>query len=83
MGSVWRTRGYADSCSHMLGAEGHVDIAAEPELDIWDIAALVPVIREAGGQVTPFTGDGGILSGAGGITTNGLLHDTATRIIRG
>ncbi|MBU6313116.1 MAG: histidinol phosphatase [Actinomycetales bacterium] len=82
MGSVWRTRGYGDFWSHMLVAEGHVDLAAEPELDIWDLAALVAVVEEAGGTITAFTGDGGILSGAGAITTNGHLHDAASRIIR-
>lgn len=82
MGSVWRTRGYGDFWSHMLVAEGHVDIAAEPELDIWDLAALVAVVEEAGGTITAFAGDGPILSGAGAITTNGPLHAAASRIIR-
>ncbi|MFM7211169.1 MAG: inositol monophosphatase family protein, partial [Actinomycetota bacterium] len=79
---TWRQRGYGDFWSHMLVAEGHVDIAAEPELDIWDLAALVPVVEEAGGTITPFSGDSGILSGAGAVSTNGLLHEAASRIIR-
>lgn len=81
MESTWRTRGYGDFWSHMLVAEGHVDIAAEPELDIWDVGALVAVVEEAGGTITAFAG-GGILTGGGALTTNGPLHDAASRIIR-
>ena len=37
----WRTRAYGDFWSYMLVAEGAVDIAAEPELELYDMAALV------------------------------------------
>ena len=37
----WRTRAYGDFWSHVLVAEGAVDVAAEPELAVWDVAALV------------------------------------------
>ena len=82
MGSVWRTRGYGDFWSHMMVAEGQVDIAAEPALDLWDVGALVAIVEEAGGRITAFDG-GPILGGGGGLTTNGLLHDAAQEIIRG
>ena len=82
MGSVWRTRGYGDFWSHMMVAEGQVDIAAEPALDLWDVGALVTIVEEAGGRITAFDG-GPILGGGGGLTTNGLLHDAAQAIIRG
>ena len=48
--SCWRTRAYGDFYSYMLVAEGAVDIAAEPELSLWDVAALVPIVTEAGGR---------------------------------
>jgi len=68
-----RQRAYGDFWSHMLVAEGAVDIAAEPELGTWDMAALIPIIREAGGMVTAF--DGGDPLAAGSlVATNGLLH---------
>ena len=42
---------YGDFYSYMLVAEGAVDIAAEPELSLWDVAALIPIVTEAGGPV--------------------------------
>ena len=81
-GSVWRSRAYGDFWSHMLVAEGSVDIAMEPELSVWDVAALVPVIEEAGGRITAIDG-GPVLQGPGALTTNGFLHDAALAIIRG
>lgn len=78
--SVERVRAYGDFWSHMMVAEGVVDIAAEPELSPWDQAALIPVIREAGGIVTGLDGSDVMESGSS-LTTNGLLHDDVVRII--
>jgi histidinol-phosphatase len=73
---AWRTRAYGDFWSHVLVAEGAVDVAAEPDLALWDIAALIPVVQEAGGRITGW--DGGPCAGpTGAVTTNGLLHDEA------
>src|SRR5699024_1036976 len=55
--SVWRSRAYGDFWSYMLVAEGAVDIACEPELELYDMAALVPVVTEAGGRFTPLDGE--------------------------
>lgn len=71
--SVWRSRAYGDFWSHVLVAEGAVDIAAEPELGPWDIAALVPVVTEAGGRITAFDASPA-LSGGSAVTTNKHLH---------
>ena len=71
--SVWRSRAYGDFWSHVLVAEGTVDIAAEPDLGPWDIAALVPVVTEAGGQITAFDGSPA-LTGGSAVTTNKHLH---------
>jgi histidinol-phosphatase len=72
--AVWRSRGYGDFWSHVMVAEGCVDIACEPELNLWDMAALVPVVREAGGVMTTWSGEP-VLSGTSAVTTNGLLHE--------
>src|SRR5581483_9088111 len=53
---VWRVRGYGDFWSYMLVAEGAVDIAAEPELSLWDMAAPCVVVTEAGGRFTGLDG---------------------------
>jgi len=70
---VWRTRAYGDFWSHMLVAEGAVDISAEPELSPWDMAALTVIIEEAGGTCTGLDGTSPLESGSL-VCTNGLLH---------
>ena len=57
--ACWRTRAYGDFWSYMLVAEGAVDIAAEPELAVYDMAALVPIVTEAGGRFTSLAGKDG------------------------
>ena len=71
---VWRTRAYGDFWSHVLVAEGAVDLSCEPEVSLWDLAALQPIVEEAGGRFSDLSGaarpDGGSV-----VCTNGLLHD--------
>ena len=71
--SAWRTRGIGDFWSHMLVAEGAVDVAIEPKLAIWDMAALDIVVREAGGRFTNTAGIDGSLGGSG-LSTNSAIH---------
>jgi histidinol-phosphatase len=72
--TVWRTRGYGDFWSYCLVAEGAVDIAAEPEAKLWDLAPLAILVREAGGRFTNFAAGPGPHGGSA-VATNGLLHD--------
>ncbi len=76
MRRVWRTRAFGDFWSYMLVAEGAVDLAAEPELETYDMAALDIIVREAGGR---FTSLGGVDGPWGGnaLASNGHLHDAA------
>jgi histidinol-phosphatase len=71
--SVWRTRAYGDFWSHVMVAEGVVDVSAEPEVSLWDVAAVQVIVEEAGGVFTDLSGlpspDGGSV-----VCTNGLLH---------
>jgi len=76
----WRTRAYGDFWSYMLVAEGTVDIAAEPELELYDMAALVPIVTEAGGTFTDLNGEPGPFGG-NAIVTNGLLHEQALEVL--
>lgn len=78
--SVWRTRGYGDFLSHVLVAEGAVDLAVEPELALHDMAALAPILTEAGGRFSSTTGVDGV-GGPGGLSTNGLLHEPALDLL--
>ena len=72
--AVWRTRGYGDFWSYCLLAEGAIDVVAEPEVKLWDLAPLDVVIREAGGRFTDIDGASGPHGGSA-VATNGLLHD--------
>ena len=74
LASAWRTRGIGDFWSHMLVAEGAVDVAIEPSLALWDMAALEIIVREAGGKFTNTAGQNGPFGGSG-VSTNGLLHN--------
>lgn len=78
--SCWRTRAYGDFLSHVLVAEGAVDIAAEPYLKSWDMAALVPVVTEAGGRLTGFDGSPALSHGSA-ISSNRALHGTALELL--
>jgi histidinol-phosphatase len=70
---VWRTRAYGDFYSYMLLAEGSIDLVAEHDLKIYDIAALVPIVEEAGGKFSDLSGP---LTEASSsvMASNGLLH---------
>jgi histidinol-phosphatase len=72
--ACWRTRGYGDFWPYMMVAEGSVDICAEPELSLWDMAANDVIVREAGGRFTSLDGVPGAF-GANAAASNGLLHE--------
>ena len=71
--TVWRVRAYGDFFSYCLVAEGAVDIAAEPEVKLWDLAPLDVLVREAGGSFTDLAGTPGPHGGSA-VATNGRLH---------
>ena len=71
--TVWRTRAYGDFWSYMLLAEGSVDVVAEHDLKIYDIAALVPIIEQAGGSISDLQGPLTEQSSSV-LATNSLLH---------
>lgn len=74
MERAWRVRGIGDFWSHMLVAEGSVDIAAEPSLALWDMAAVAIIVKEAGGRFTDLQNNDGPF-GISGVSTNGHLHE--------
>ena len=80
MDSCWRTRAYGDFWSHVLVAEGAVDLSAEPELALHDMAALVPIVTEAGGTFTSIRGVPGPFGGSA-LVSNGLLHQAALELL--
>ncbi|QAY73676.1 histidinol phosphatase [Agromyces protaetiae] len=78
---VWRDRAYGDLWSYMLLAEGLVDIVAEFDVKTYDLAALIPIVEEAGGRFTSVEGEPGPSNG-NALATNGLLHDAVLDALR-
>jgi histidinol-phosphatase len=67
------TAGWGDAYGHVMVATGRADIMLDPRTSPWDIAALVPIIREAGGKITSWKGEPAVRAGDA-VATNGLLH---------
>jgi len=76
----WRSRGLGDFWQYMLVAEGAAEIALDPEVKLWDLAAPQLIVEEAGGRFTDLSGAPGA-DGGSGFATNGLLHDAALEIV--
>ena len=77
-----RERGFGDFWGHLLVARGAAEICIEPSLAIWDYAALVPIVEEAGGRITDFTGRPPRHKGRV-LTTNVALHGDVLRRLAG
>jgi histidinol-phosphatase len=78
---VWRTRAYGDMWSYMLLAEGVLDVAGEFDLKPYDMAALYPIVTEAGGRFTSIDGHPDVWHGSA-LATNGKLHDAVLDAVR-
>lgn len=76
----WRTRAYGDFWSHTLVAEGAVDLAVDPSLAVHDMAALAPIVVEAGGRFSDLSGQDGPFGGSA-VSTNGVLHDAVLSLL--
>jgi histidinol-phosphatase len=77
----WRTRGFGDFWAHMLVAEGAVEIAIEPEVALWDVAAVQVIVEEAGGTFTSLAGEARA-DGGNAVSTNGRVHRDVLEALR-
>jgi histidinol-phosphatase len=75
-----RDRDFGDFWSHMLVAEGACEIALDPIVSVWDVAAVQVIVEEAGGRFTDLEGHARA-DGGSGISTNGHLHETVLSIL--
>lgn len=90
MGDGYRTlcarchdvRAFGDFWTHMLVAEGVIDLGAEPVAKPWDLAAPQLIVEEAGGRFTDLAGRRRIDDGAA-LSSNGLLHSEALGLLTG
>jgi histidinol-phosphatase len=79
MSGVRLTRTWADAHGYLLIATGRAEIMIDPEMSLWDIACLQPIITEAGGEFTDIRGNRAL--GSSAVATNGLLHEEVMRTI--
>jgi histidinol-phosphatase len=78
----WRARGFGEFWQYMLVAEGLAEVASDPAAKLWDFAAPMLVVQEAGGRFSDFTGRE-TAGGPSGLASNGVLHDAALTILGG
>lgn len=79
--SVNARRTWGDAYGHLLVATGRADIMLDPVMNVWDCAALLPIIEEAGGRFTDWQGRSTI-HGGNAISTNALLFEQVMDVIR-
>lgn len=79
---AWLNRGLGDFWQHCLVAEGALEITCDPELMLWDYAAVQLIVEEAGGRCTTFAGSPPAERNSF-VATNGLLHDEAVALLSG
>lgn len=79
--ACWQSRALGDFWSHCLVAEGAIDLAAEPEVSPWDVAAIQLIVTEAGGRFTDLSGNPSH-DGGSALSSNGLLHESALEKLR-
>ena len=77
---AWRARAVGDMWSYMLVAEGAIDVAGEFDLQAYDMAALQPIVEEAGGRFTSVDGEEGPWHGSA-LATNGVLHNAVLDVV--
>lgn len=79
--SSWGSRGIGDAWAYHLVAQGKLDINIEAKVKIWDIAAPIVIIREAGGKVTDIEGNPITINSTSCLATNGLLHKNVVSVL--
>ena len=80
-GAAWRTRALGDFWPYMLVAEGSLDMAGEPDLQPYDMAAIQPIVEGAGGRFSSLDGENSVWSGSA-LATNGLIHDEVLSVTK-
>jgi histidinol-phosphatase len=78
--ACWETRAFGDFWQYCLVAEGVIDLAVDRSASVWDLAALVPILAEAGGRLTDLTG-ADTHEGGNALASNGRVHDAALALL--
>lgn len=80
-GATRFSRTWGDCYGHILVATGRAELMLDPVMNVWDCAALLPILQEAGGTFTDWDGNATI-HGPNAISTNGLLYDEIMTLVR-
>ncbi|MGI9516948.1 MAG: histidinol-phosphatase [Pirellulaceae bacterium] len=78
--AAYITRSWGDGYGYLLVATGRAEVMVDPIVNAWDVGAILPVVREAGGRFTDWKGDESI-DGGDAFGTNGLLHQDVIHIL--
>jgi histidinol-phosphatase len=73
-------RTWADCYGYVLVATGRAEVSLDPIMNVWDCAALLPIVEEAGGRFTDWSGRRTIHGGEA-VATNGILHDEVLALL--
>jgi histidinol phosphatase-like enzyme (inositol monophosphatase family) len=79
--NVALTRTWSDCYAYVLVATGRAEVALDPVMNLWDCAALLPIVEEAGGKFTDWKGTRTI-RGNEAVATNAALHDATLAALR-
>jgi histidinol-phosphatase len=74
------SRTWGDCYGYVLVATGRADVMLDPVMNLWDCAALQPIMEEAGGTFTDWRG-ARTASGGNAIATNGLLFEEVMQLL--
>jgi len=72
-------RSWGDCYGYLLVASGRIEAMLDPVVNHWDVAALWPIIREAGGRLTTWSGEERV--GESAVASNGAVHDELIRVL--
>jgi len=73
-------RGWGDCYGHALVATGRADVMVDPLMNPWDIAALIPIVQEAGGHFLDWSGNVDVHAG-NGFSVNDRLRQSVLDIL--
>jgi len=78
----WLTRTWGDGYGYLMVATGRADVMVDPICNAWDVAAILPILTEAGGRFSDWEGQSTV-RGGDGVGTNGRLHNAALAVLAG
>lgn len=79
--AAYVTRTWGDGYGYLLVATGRAEVMVDPIVNPWDVAAVMPVIEEAGGRYTDWNGEASILTG-NGVGSNGHVHNHVIEMLK-